>query len=410
MKPNPPWICCQIGAREHYAVPRALHRERALSVLITDAWADTWLPWKFNPQTRAAERHHPEVPSDLVESFDWQLLRFELSVRRGLSGWQLIMARNEWFQNRAVAVLRGFRDRNPGTTYTLFSYSYAAKELFEFAKDSGWSTVLGQMDPGPAEEKIVMNLQRQTGRADDASPAPPEYWDNWRRECRLADRIIVNSAWSRQGLVSEGVTAEKIRVVPLAYDSPEGAANFVRKYPAIFDSVRPLRILFLGQVNIRKGVIETLAAVGKLANRPVEFWIVGDVQLDIPVEYRNHPQVKWFGAVPRGQAARFYRDADLFLFPTFSDGFGLTQLEAQAWSLPVIASRQCGEVVQQGVNGYLLSDVSAVAIVDTIEKVLAAPRVLVGLAERSRAEEFALEKLSNRLHRIGAEDSACCSR
>ncbi len=33
------WICCQLGAREHFAVPRALHRDGKLAQLVTDAWA-----------------------------------------------------------------------------------------------------------------------------------------------------------------------------------------------------------------------------------------------------------------------------------------------------------------------------------------------------------------------------------
>ena len=74
----------------------------------------------------------------------------------------------------------------------------------------------------------------------------------------------------------------------------------------------------------------------------------------IPERFRDASGVHWHG--PRGEtAARFYREADVFLFPTLSDGFGLTQLEAQAWRLPVIASRFCGDVVQDGVNGLLLA-------------------------------------------------------
>ena len=34
-----PWFCAQIGAREHYAVPRALHESGRLTVLYTDFWA-----------------------------------------------------------------------------------------------------------------------------------------------------------------------------------------------------------------------------------------------------------------------------------------------------------------------------------------------------------------------------------
>ena len=33
-----PWICCQLGAREHYAIPRALFRLGMLDWLVTDAW------------------------------------------------------------------------------------------------------------------------------------------------------------------------------------------------------------------------------------------------------------------------------------------------------------------------------------------------------------------------------------
>ena len=32
------WLCCQLGAREHYAIPRALFRIGMLGCLVTDAW------------------------------------------------------------------------------------------------------------------------------------------------------------------------------------------------------------------------------------------------------------------------------------------------------------------------------------------------------------------------------------
>lgn len=404
------WICCQLGAREHYAIPRSLHRSGALRLLITDAWAGAWLPWKLASHSRAAERWHPDVPPAFVESFDWRMLGFELQARRRWSGWELTMARNEWFQRRAITALRSFRDRNRGNGFTLFSYSYAARDIFQFARDCGWSTVLGQIDPGPFEERIVMDLHGNGECAGDANPAPPAYWDAWRNECRLAERIVVNSDWSRRGLLTEGVPAEKIHVVPLAYDPPAEAATFVRKYPAAFDFARPLRILFLGQVNVRKGLFEILGAVSRLEKRPVELWIVGAVQSPVPPGYERHSRVKWFGAVPRSAASRFYRDADVFLFPTFSDGFGLTQLEAQAWSLPVIASRRCGDVVEQGVNGYLLPEVSAESIASAIEDILAAPAVLGSLAAHSRRNEFTLEALRSRLGQMVTEGNSCCNR
>jgi glycosyltransferase involved in cell wall biosynthesis len=70
--------------------------------------------------------------------------------------------------------------------------------------------------------------------------------------------------------------------------------------------------------------------------------------------------------VDKATAEALYRESDVFLFPTLSDGFGLTQLEALGHGLPVIASRNCGAVVAHGVSGLVLSEVSPEVIADAI--------------------------------------------
>ena len=115
--------------------------------------------------------------------------------------------------------------------------------------------MLGQIDPGPPEEAHTCAgfFEANSGQSGAWQPAPDVYWKDWRQECQLADRIVVNSKWSEQALLQEGVSAEKIRVVPLAYDAPPEAADFEHAYPPAFTTERPLRLLFLGQVNLRKG-------------------------------------------------------------------------------------------------------------------------------------------------------------
>ncbi len=391
------WICCQLGAREHYAVPYALHREHELAFLITDAWADTLLPWRVIPGSRQSERFRAEIPSKLVTSFDWSLVRFELSARRKFRGWALTIERNKWFEARTVDALRKIQHLHPDRMFTVFSYSYTARKAFQFAKQAGWQTVLGQIDPGPYEEQIVSRLNQENGHPENDNPAPDTYWNEWREECELADRIVVNSDWSRKALCSEGIAASKLSVVPLVYSAPADSALFARSYPPAFNVDRPLRVLFLGQVNIRKGAGEILAAIPMLKGLPVELWMVGPVQLPIPTDCEENAQVKWFGAVPRGAAMNYYRNADVFLFPTFSDGFGLTQLEAQAWSLPLITSSNCGEVVRPLENGYLLPEITAGAIVKVIQHILAEPAQLAKFATASRLRGFETENLAARL-------------
>jgi glycosyltransferase involved in cell wall biosynthesis len=66
--------------------------------------------------------------------------------------------------------------------------------------------------------------------------------------------------------------------------------------------------------------------------------------------------------VDKATAEALYRESDVFLFPTLSDGFGLTQLEALGHGLPVIASNYCGQVVENRVNGLVLPEVTAEAV------------------------------------------------
>ncbi|HKG58857.1 MAG TPA: glycosyltransferase family 4 protein [Pyrinomonadaceae bacterium] len=387
------WICCQLGAREHYAVPRALKLGGLLDEFITDLWIrpGTLLHrWK----KRLTGRFHPSLAGARVIAPNIPALTFELKASLAReNGWTLISRRNEWFQKQAVDQLA--RDHNGART--IFAYSYAAKEIFEFARERGWRTVLGQIDPGPAEERIVAGLQQNT----DWEPAPKAYWDNWRDECSLADHVVVNSNWSRDGLIAEGIAAEKIRVIPLAYEAANDTSSFQRHYPRAFSAERPLRILFLGQVNLRKGVAQLLEAVQLLAGEPVEFWFVGPIQIRVPQELKLHRHVRWFGVAPRISVESYYRDADVFILPTLSDGFGLTQLEAQAWRLPVIASRHCGEVVRDGFNGVVLEGVSGETIAEVIRGFLRSPERLRAMSVRSGADErFSLTKLASSLRQL----------
>lgn len=394
------WICCQLGAREHYAVPRALHRHGALDALVTDVWCrPTSAMGALRSGIRA--RYHEDLRAACVCASNASNFVFELRAKvSGLGNWPLMITRNHWFQEVAIAKLS--RLKSSEMPRTVMAYSYAALDILKFARSRGWRTVLGQIDPGPVEERIVSELY-------DADPlqrsvwqrAPRQYWSSWREECELADRIVVNSQWSHAALVSEGIPASKISIIPLAYDERASIETPHRKYPQKFTRDRPLHVLFLGQVNLRKGIGPLLDAIRMLQGEPIKFSIVGPQQISIPADLRVHPQVGWLGGVSRQNTGRFYRDADVLLFPTFSDGFGIIQLEAQACGLPIIASRHCGDVVQDGRNGWLLSDVTPNTVVAAIRRLLFEPALLKEASANScSAEEFGLSSVGKRWLRI----------
>jgi len=415
------WICCQIGAREHYSIPRALFRKEALRLLITDAWAkpSSLLRIGGDRSSEIGGRWHQELRDAPVISFNWSLIGFELLARaRGLTGWHKVMARNEWFQRKALRRLASYRLSPVGSQVIVFAYSYAARDIFRFAKQRGWKTVLGQIDPGPFEEEIVA---KEVARVPELAPnwrrAPRQYWDNWREECELADRIVVNSEWARTGLLEAGVNGEKLSVIPLAYEMSEGGGQRSevrgqttedrgqrsevrggRQYPHRFSAQRPLRVLFLGQINLRKGVARLFDAIRLLKDEPIDFQFVGPAQISIPDDIRSNPRVRWFGRVSRSETASFYRRADVLIFPTLSDGFGLTQLEAQGYGLPIIASRDCGDVVRDGVDGLRLPDLSGESIAHALQRCLCEPNQLRTFAENAiQSEKIDLNGLAQAL-------------
>ncbi|MBD2150287.1 glycosyltransferase family 4 protein [Pseudanabaena sp. FACHB-1277] len=399
------WICCQIGARENYAIPRALHKNRKLEYLITDAWLSPHNPVKAIAPKSLQERYTYDLDSANKYAFTTDLIRFELQNKLSKTlGWQLIIKRNFWFQQKSLEKLKKVANSLNQANYpiVLFSYSYAALELFKFAKQQGWLTVLGQIDPGVEEEKIVLQeYQEHPNYAPNWRPAPLDYWQNWREECDLADAILVNSSWSKQLLQNSGVNNQKIHILPLVYSPSVLSNDFIREYPNSFSENRPIRVLFLGQVILRKGIIAVLEAIKILEHLPIEFWIVGSSQIEIPTYFQNHPKIIWLGQVNRSETITFYQKTDIFLFPTLSDGFGLTQLEAQAWQLPIIASRNCGEVVTNGVNGWVLEEVSGIAIADVLKRCIAQPENLVKLAKQTKlSSKFSIDNLATNLANI----------
>lgn len=458
------FIVCQIGAREHYAIPRALHASGKLAGMFTDFWVPPESVFSHLPGARRLrDRFHPDLTDAPVQAPNTRMLAFELQQRLAKrQSWDTIPARNNLFQQLACAKLSylfpdscslspvscslspdpcslspissaspshftplGTSGPAQRSSPTVFSYSYAALEIFRHAKRRGWRTVLGQIDPGPEEERIVAaERERYRHLASSWQPAPTTYWESWREELELADCIIVNSEWSRQCLLKEHVPPQKIEVVPLVYgektedletedrrqesqgteDGEQGAGVrrqetgppnglILNPLSSIPSPQSPnLRVLFLGQINLRKGVGRLLDAMRLLKGEPVELTLAGPVEID-PTAWADLPNVRWVGPVARSEVGRYYEEADLFILPTLSDGYAITQLEALSHGLPVMASKHCGAAVTHGENGWILDDLEPETIATAIR------RAMDEYPSDIRAPEFSLHDLATALTR-----------
>ena len=126
-----------------------------------------------------------------------------------------------------------------------------------------------------------------------------------------------------------------------------------------------LRVLWLGNLCLGNGFPYALEAARLLTQSRVQFTFAGPCDLRLS-SLRFPSNASYLGAVTRSEAAQLYRENDIFIFPTLSDGFGLTQIEAMAHGLPVIATRCCGDVVEDGKSGFLVESRDSSGLADSI--------------------------------------------
>ena len=155
----------------------------------------------------------------------------------------------------------------------------------------------------------------------------------------LADRIVVNSRWSLEALVKQGVQESKLNIIPLCFEPPTDTPHAALRTP---NPTAPLRVLFLGQVILRKGIQYLMQSAKMLEGENIRFDVVGPAGIT-PEAMRSAPKNMFFhGRSTRDQTVDWYRQSDVFVLPTLSDGFALTQLEAMAHGLPVVTTRRAG--------------------------------------------------------------------
>ncbi|MBV8680113.1 MAG: glycosyltransferase family 1 protein [Aquitalea sp.] len=111
------------------------------------------------------------------------------------------------------------------------------------------------------------------------------------------------------------------------------------------DESQAPRFVYIGRVAVEKNIEAFL----KL-DLPGSKWVVGDGPLMHRLQ-REYPDVHFAGVFPQHELARFYRAADVFVFPSLTDTFGLVLLEAMACGTPVAAYPVAGPLDVVGNSG-----------------------------------------------------------
>jgi len=275
----------------------------------------------------------------------------------------------------------------PVGTTDVYAYEDAALRTFSRARRLGLGRIWDLPLPHYAtiEELYREEARRWPGALEGPLYREPE-WKRHRKDCELelATKVSVASAFTKSSLERFGPEKD---IVTIPYGFPVDA--FTRR-PGQPDS--RFTVLSVGTHDLRKGTPYLLEAWRRAGLRDAELHLVGPLRLSKSFVDRYAGTFKHWPHVPKSELQAHYSRADLLLFPTLGDGFGLVMQEAMCCGLPVVTT-PCGggpECITDGVDGWLIPPRSIDAIVQRLREA-AANRghvATVGRAARARAERW----------------------
>ena len=182
-----------------------------------------------------------------------------------------------------------------------------------------------------------------------------ELWDdnNCRRyleEIQDSEYFLIASNVVKRSMMFSDVREEQMFMAPYGVDYNK--FNFVQKEAL----QKPLKLVYVGQVNYRKGIHHLLKVMDSFKEDEVELYLAGGYTKTTPFyqQYKDRKNIHFLGFVTRDVLAGLYQKCDVFVFPTLGEGYGLVILEALSCGVPCIVSDLAGgdDAIIEGYNGF----------------------------------------------------------
>jgi glycosyltransferase involved in cell wall biosynthesis len=186
-----------------------------------------------------------------------------------------------------------------------------------------------------------------------------------RRTCieyEMADVIYVHSEYVRQSFLEAGIAESKLKRMTLNI-----ADRFQPPTQRVDDG--RFRIVYVGRLDATKGIPLLMEAFDRLPVSDKELILVGGWS-SAAMRRRLEPQVNADERITLGPGDPLpaLHQADVFVHPTFEDGFAYAPAEALACGVPVIVTEETGmkEYVLDGENGFVVPAGSVDALIERL--------------------------------------------
>jgi glycosyltransferase involved in cell wall biosynthesis len=213
-----------------------------------------------------------------------------------------------------------------------------------------------------------------------------------RKEYDTADRIVTLSTFAFNSFVSQGIPPARLALLRLGVDVSRFVATpemLEARYRRIASGAS-LRVLWVGTMSLRKGLMDYIEIVKALAGENFEFRFVGTVPGDLrSLASQLSSSVELIPKQPHWELRQQYGWGDVFIFPTIEDGFAVVLAQAAANGLPILATTNCAapDMIGENTTGWVLPIRSPGAFIERLRWCDRNREAMVTMARRV-SEEF----------------------
>ena len=341
---------------------------------------------KFLGKAIAYDNRQREIPSRFIQSLRWHPVRLISFLDRPY----YYGAKKKYLDWIASRHLEGGR-------YDFFhSWSGDCLETLRVAKKKKIPSLIEIPTWHRGSQKTEVSGQRSEVRSWKSRFLLER--ERFLEEYELATLVVVLSEKAAESFRVSGFPDEKLFYLPRGVDTERFRPG---TRPPVF------RAIFSGALIERKGIHHLLEAWHRLNLRDAELWLLGSIHDEAK------PYLKQFGR-ENVRVLGFKRDLEnylnqgsVYVFPSRLEGSAKTIYEAAASGLPMITTREAGDVVRDGVEGIIVQPGDVDAIAAAIEHLYRRPEIVasMGGAARQRAvENFTWDHYRARL--LGAYERA----
>ncbi len=210
---------------------------------------------------------------------------------------------------------------------------------------------------------------------------------------RFADAFITNS-YAGKAYLHKVLKAKESWLFARPYQVPDAATLLASKgHICLADTRRPV-FLSVGEIIRGKGLHLLLEACSLLRRDGYHDWsllIIGDGAQRSELEdfIQSHGLedcVKWAGWVNYDNLGVYFQAADVFVFPTLGDVWGMVALEAMAFGKPILCSKWAGtaEMVTDAENGYIIDPYQPDQVANLMKRFIDNSSLIQSMGERSK--------------------------